>query len=68
MTVLAIAHDTSRRITEVGFLLYAIAGVWLVAAEVLPEKWRRFRIIVSGLLIAVGSVLLIMVAHSGTLA
>lgn len=66
MTAMNITHHTAIRIAEVGFLLIAIAGVWMVAAELLPQKWRRFRIGVSGLLLAAAGVLLIITTHSGS--
>ncbi len=65
MIGLAISQHSSNRLAEVGFLLFLIAGVWLVAAEVLDAKWTRFRLSVSGALIAVGSILLIVVLHYG---
>jgi hypothetical protein len=59
------AH-TGLRLAEVGFLLIVIAGVWLVAAETLdPVKWRRFRTLVAGVLLAIAGVLLIIATHSG---
>ena len=67
MTLLSLSHHTSIRLSEVGFLLFVIAGVWLVAAELLPGKWTRFRITVSGVLIAAAGVILIIAAHYGTL-
>lgn len=54
------------RLAEVAFLLLVIAGVWFVAAETLqPEKWRRFRTIVAGALVAISGVLLIIATHWG---
>ncbi|MCW2784060.1 MAG: hypothetical protein JWP74_577 [Marmoricola sp.] len=67
MNLLAISQHASVKLSEVGFLLFVIAGVWLVAAELQPSKWARFRIGVSGALIAGGGVLLIIAAHYGTL-
>lgn len=67
MSPLTISHSATQNLAQVAFLLLVIAGVWLFAAEVLPEKWRRFRIAVSGVLIAASGVLLIIAAHSGTL-
>ena len=67
MNLLSISQHASVKLSEVGFLLFVIAGVWLVAAEVLPPKWARFRIGVSGGLIAAGGVVLIIAAHYGTL-
>ena len=62
----AFSRQTSVRVGEIGFLLILIAGVWLVAAETLqPGKWRRFRTIVSGALLAVAGLLLIVATHWG---
>jgi hypothetical protein len=45
---------------EVGFLLILIAGVWLVAAEIIPPfKLARARRIVAGVLLAISGDLLI---------
>lgn len=64
--LLAISHPTSVRLAEVGFLLILIAGVWLAAAETLdPEKWRKFRTIVAGVLLAIAGLLLIVATHWG---
>jgi hypothetical protein len=64
--VLVLARHTGVRLAEVGFLLILIAGVWLVFAETLnPERWRRFRTIVAGVLLAVAGLLLIIAAHWG---
>lgn len=62
------SHVATVRLAEVGFLLFVIAGVWIVAAEVLSPRWARFRLSVSGTLIAVGGLLLIIAVHSGTFA
>jgi drug/metabolite transporter superfamily protein YnfA len=64
--LLTVSHHTGGRIAEVGFLLILIAGVWLVFAETLnPERWRRFRTIVAGALLAVSGLLLIVATHWG---
>ena len=64
--MLAISHETGVTIAEVGFLLVLIAGVWLVAAEVLqPAKWRTFRTVVAGGALAAAGVLLIIATHWG---
>ena len=59
------SHHTGIRFAEVGYLLFVIAGVWLVAAEFQAERWGRIRHIVAGSLIAVGGVLLIIAVHWG---
>lgn len=59
-------HQTGIRVAEIGFLLILIAGVWLAAAEMLnPERWRKFRTIVAGVLLAIAGLLLIIAAHWG---
>lgn len=61
----ALSHRTGLRLAEVAFLLVAIAGVWLAAAEI-PLLGRRLgRTLVAGLLLAAGGVLLIVAAHWG---
>ena len=57
------------RLAEVGFLLILIAGVWLTAAETLnPERWRKFRTVVAGALLAIAGLLLIIATHWGQFA
>jgi hypothetical protein len=63
--VLALSHHDGLRLAEVGFLLILIAGVWLAIAEALDDTWRRFRITVSGILLAVAGLLLIIATHWG---
>lgn len=64
--LLGFSHQTGVRVAEVGFLLTLIAGVWLVAAETLnPEKWRRARTTVAGILLAIAGLLLIIATHWG---
>jgi hypothetical protein len=64
--VLAISHETGVTLAEVAFLLVLIAGVWLVAAELLqPEKWRTIRTVVAGTALASAGVLLIIATHWG---
>jgi hypothetical protein len=57
--VLAISRQTGIKLAEVRFLLILIAGVWLVAAELLDERWREFRMVVVGLCLAAAGGLLI---------
>jgi hypothetical protein len=64
--LLAISHHTGVRLAEVGFLLVLIAGVWLVAAELLGPRWQTFRIVVAGACLAVAGLLLIVAVHSGS--
>jgi len=64
--IAAITHHAGIRLAEVGFLLILIAGVWLVSAEILnPAKWRKFRTVVSGMLLAIAGLLLIIATHWG---
>ena len=65
MAPLSISAHNATRFSEIGFLLFAIAGVWLVIAALQPNKWERFRHVVAGALIAVGAVLEIVVQHWG---
>lgn len=63
--LLTISRHTSDRIAEVAFLLILIAGVWMVAAELLPPRWHKVRMTVAGVLFAVAGLLMIIVIHSG---
>ena len=63
--LLTISRHTSDRIAEVAFLLILIAGVWMVAAELLPPRWHRVRMVVVGVLFAIAGLLMIIVIHSG---
>jgi hypothetical protein len=65
MTVVALTAHAGTRLAEVGFLLILIAGVWLVAAELLRDKWRRFRSVVAGAALAIAGVLLIIATRWG---
>ena len=66
--VLEFAHATGVKIAEVAFLLFLIAGVWIVAAWLIEgDRWQRFRMLVVGVLIAVAGVLLIVATHWGHL-
>ena len=64
MHTIALSHHTGLRLAEVGYLLFVIAGVWLVAAE-LSSRWAKVRSIVAGVLIAAGGILLIVAVHAG---
>jgi hypothetical protein len=63
--LLTISHHTSVRIAEVAFLLILIAGIWMVAAELLPPRLHTFRTIVAGLAFAAAGILLLIVTHWG---
>jgi len=62
---LTLSRQTSVRIAEVAFLLILIAGVWMVAAEVLPPRFHKMRMIVVGSALAVSGILLIVATHWG---
>ena len=73
------AHSTAVRLAEVAFLLFVIAGVWIVSASLThSDRWHirarfvviapsRFRMTVAGILLAAGGVLLIVATHWGHL-
>jgi hypothetical protein len=66
--IAAITHATGIKLAEFGFLLILIAGVWLVASEIVAlgaTKWHKFRIIVAGSCLAAAGVLLIIATHWG---
>ena len=46
--MLALTHHTGATLAEVGFLLFVIAGVWLVAAQLPPVRFHTVRTIVAG--------------------
>ena len=63
-----ITHATGIKLAEFGFLLILIAGVWLVASEIVAlgaVKWHKFRIIVAGGCLAAAGILLIVATHWG---
>jgi hypothetical membrane protein len=62
--VLAISAHNGLRLAELGFLLLAIAGAALALTTVWPSKNQPGKL-VSGVALAVGSVLLIIAAHWG---
>ena len=63
--LLTISHHTSIRLAEVAFLLIVIAGVWFVAAELLPPRLHKSRMVVAGILLAAAGLILIIVTHWG---
>ena len=78
MRLIAFAHSSGVRVAEVAFLLFLIAGVWIVSASLTKvEKthtWHgivlasgRFRLIGAGVLLGCGGLLLIIAAHWGHL-
>ena len=64
MPLLAITHHNGIRIAEVGFALAAISG-GLLALGALSHAGRRGMHLLAGLLLAAGSVLLIVAFHWG---
>jgi hypothetical protein len=77
--VVGFAHSAAVKVTDVAFLLFAIAGIWIAVAALIPvEKTHlgcgfivvgssRFRVIVAGILLAAGGVLLIVATRWGHL-
>ncbi|MGD0197595.1 MAG: hypothetical protein ABSC56_06785 [Solirubrobacteraceae bacterium] len=63
--VLALTHQTGRRLAEVGFLLILLAGIWLAAAQIPVFKFRAARTIVAGIALAIGGLLLIIATRWG---
>jgi len=66
LPMLALTHQTSVRLAEVGFLLMVFAGVWLVAAEIPRLGMAKARTIVAGVALALAGVLLIIATHWGS--
>jgi hypothetical protein len=76
--LIAFSHPSGVKLAEVGFLLFLIAGVWIVSASLTKvdrtHTWHgvvlasgRFRMIVAGGMLAGGGLLLIIAAHWGHL-
>ena len=63
--MLALSRATGVTLAEAGFLLVVIAGVWLVASQLPPLRYRVLRTIVAGAALAAGGVLLIVATHWG---
>ena len=64
MTLLALTQHNGVRIAEIGFALAAIAGGLLVVGAITPFG-RRSGNLFGGLLLAAGSVLVIIAVHWG---
>lgn len=62
---LALSQQTGVRLAEIGFLLIGIAGVWMAAAGMPQLRIPAARSTLTGLLIAVGALLLIIATHWG---
>jgi hypothetical protein len=65
MHVVALAHHTGVRLTEIGFLLILFAGVWLAAAQLPKFRFGTARTLVAGAALAFAGVLLIIATHWG---
>lgn len=63
--VLALTHQTGRRLAEIGFLLVLFAGIWLAAAQIPRLKLHTVRTIVAGIALAIGGLLLIIATRWG---
>jgi hypothetical protein len=63
--VLALTHQTGRRLAEIGFLLALFAGIWLAAAQIPQLKMGTARTIIAGIALAIGGLLLIIATHWG---
>ncbi|MEA2299174.1 MAG: hypothetical protein QOF77_2110 [Solirubrobacteraceae bacterium] len=63
--ILALTHQTGRRLAEIGFLLILIAGIWLAAAQIPRLKLGRARTIVAGIALAIAGLLLIIATRWG---
>ena len=78
MGLLAFSHGTGVKVAEVAFLLFVIAGLWIVSASLTrvdrTHTWHgiviassRFRMVVAGALLASGGLLLIVATRWGHL-
>lgn len=65
MAVEALTAHTGIRLAEVGFVLLALTGVWLVVAEARAFRRGRARGIVAGVGLAAAGILLIVATHWG---
>ena len=63
--VLALTHQTGRRLAEIGFLLILFAGIWLAAAQIPQLKMGTARTIIAGIALAIGGLLLVIATHWG---
>jgi hypothetical protein len=63
--ITTISRHTTNQISEIGFLLILITGIWLLASEIPSLRIGRARNIVAGITLAVGGLLLIIAAHYG---
>jgi hypothetical protein len=63
--VLALTHQTGRRLAEIGFLLVLFAGIWLTAAQIPQLKMSTARTIIAGIALTAGGLLLLIATHWG---
>lgn len=63
--VLALTHQTGRRLAEIGFLLVLFAGIWLAAAQIPRLKPGTARTIIAGIALATGGLLLLIATRRG---
>jgi hypothetical protein len=56
---------TSTRLSEVGFVLIILAGIWLVASETPKLRTSSARLVVAGLGLFLGGLLLVIAVHWG---
>jgi hypothetical protein len=63
--VLALTHQTGRRLAEIGFLLVLFAGIWLAAAQIPQLKLGTARTIIAGIALAIGGLLLVIATRWG---
>jgi hypothetical protein len=63
--VLALTHQTGRRLAEIGFLLVLFAGIWLAAAQIPQLKLGTAGTIIAGIALAIGGLLLVIATRWG---
>ncbi len=63
--VLALTHQTGRRLAEIGFLLALFAGIWLASAQIPQFKRGTARTIIAAIALAIGGLLLVIATHWG---
>lgn len=64
--LLALTRSATTKLTEVGFLLLVIAGIWLVSSELSLFRGSKVRMIVAGIALSAAGVLLIIAVHWGS--
>jgi hypothetical protein len=63
--IAAFSAHTGARLAEVGFLLMALAGIWLAASQMPAFKFARARTLIAGVALAIAGVLLVVATHWG---